>query len=139
MPTSGNRASMRAAETAFALAKAAGAGTEVTVVHVVREVGGVFQPPGSAIEERRAWLAAWGVLRHLQEMGRALGVPVTSDVVSAAEPAGAVLTEARLVGADLLVVGTEVRPGGGEQVHLGRQVERMLAEAPCVVLVVNAA
>lgn len=137
VPTNGSRASVRAAETAFSLAKAAGPGAEVTVVHVVREVGGLFLPPTAALDERRAWLAAWGILKHVQELGRALGVAVTSDVVSAVEPAGAVLTEARLIGADLLVVGTEVRPGG-EGVHLGRQVERMLAEAPCVVLVVNA-
>jgi Kef-type K+ transport system membrane component KefB len=133
VPTNGSQASRNAAEIGFALAAH---GEQVTVVHVITEQAHPyrFKPDNDAVEMRLN--TAHQIVQELQTLGEAGGASVSGRVETGPDPETVILDLAEAEGIDLLVMGTDVRPGS-ERLFLGPRVERILGGASCPVLVVN--
>jgi Kef-type K+ transport system membrane component KefB/nucleotide-binding universal stress UspA family protein len=135
VPTNGTLAARRAAETAYAIARAESSDCRVSVMHVAAETW--KEGTGSAsFRHREGRELAQDIVGHLAELGQGLGVEVDTIIRWGDDPAERILQEARVARADLIIVGTDLRPGA-RRLHLGREVERILAGATCPVLVVN--
>ena len=85
---------------------------------------------------RRELVARRQIVRAMAERGEAQGARVRA-VVETGEAETVIVETARQEGADLIVLGTDVRPGT-DRLFLGPRVERILRDAPCPVVVVNA-
>lgn len=135
VPTNGSMASRRAAEIAFAVA-AAEERAEVEVLTVpLQDTGPYHADPAGRLAERRLQVAHQ-IVDGLKELGRSLGVQSTATVLQGDNPDSVILDEVERGGHNLLVIGTDVRPGS-ERLHLGPRVERILVQAACPVLVLN--
>lgn len=134
VPTSGTAASQHAAEFAFRLATQAD--EQVTVVSVSQGASG----PGWAGTRddlaHREHDARRKMVDDLVELGHAQGVNVRGEVRMGPDVESSIFELVTRDNIDLIVVGTDVRPGSG-RLYLGPRVERILEEAPCAVLVVN--
>ncbi|HEX9952386.1 MAG TPA: cation:proton antiporter [Rubricoccaceae bacterium] len=168
VPTNGTPASRVAAEIAFLLATEPGedvvvltvaSGAEVPAEAVpgaetrdgdrrsaiaslwarVRTARGAAKPADTPTElegDDRESTARLQIAEALAERGRASGVRARAAVeVGVAETV--IVQTARREGVDLIVMGTTEKPGT-DRLFLGPRVERILRDAPCPVLVVNA-
>jgi nucleotide-binding universal stress UspA family protein len=133
VPTNGAMAARRAAEIAFALAK--DPTDEVTILNVTAQEPSPFDADGSGF--RRQMNSAHGIVDELRSLGEAQKVRVASEVRVGSSPEAAILELAREQKIDLILLGTDLRPGSS-RLFLGPRVERILNNAPCPVLVVNA-
>lgn len=127
VPTNGGSASRRAAELAFTLMD--GVGGRVTVLHVLRPT----------VRGARAWRAretASEIVEDLRTLGDALGVRVAAEVRVGHAPEQVIVDAARAGSIDVVVLGTDLRPGSS-RLHFGPRVERILEGAPCPVMVLN--
>jgi nucleotide-binding universal stress UspA family protein len=68
-------------------------------------------------------------------MGDTFGVSVATEVMIWNETTSGIISRAGS-DIDLIVVGTSVR-AGSRQLYLGPKVDRLLAEAPCPVIILN--
>ncbi|HKY47062.1 MAG TPA: universal stress protein, partial [Acidimicrobiia bacterium] len=132
LPTDGTMASRRAAELAFAVTEPDGM---VTVVHVVpKETSAVTavmaDEPATRLE------IGHQIAADLRRLGESFGVATETEVRMGPEPEEAILETARRINADLVVLGTSVRPAS-QRLFLGPRVERVLASCPCPVVVFN--
>jgi Kef-type K+ transport system membrane component KefB/nucleotide-binding universal stress UspA family protein len=135
VPTNGSEDSLRAAELAFRLA--AGKDCMVKFLHVI-----VRDAEGSLISDRTEQLEyALGrgqqIVAEMVTFGESLGVRCSGEVRIKESVAAGILVMITRHQVDLLLLGTNVRPGG-ERLFLGTEVERVLKSAPCPVIVVNA-
>ncbi len=133
VPTNGAPAARRAAQVAFALA--AGADDEVTIVNVAMRDASELDVDDSLF--RRQMNSAHGIVDELRTLGEAQNVRVAAEVRVGASPETAILEVAAERRIDLILLGTDVRPGS-PRLFLGPRVERILNNAPCPVMVVNA-
>jgi Kef-type K+ transport system membrane component KefB len=133
VPTNGSQAARHAGEIGFALA---GHGEQVIVLHVLAEQSHPyrFKPDEGAAEVRMN--TAREIVRELQALGEAHGASVSGRVERGPDPETVILDLVEAEQVDLIVMGTDVRPGS-ERLFLGPRVERILGGAPCPVLVVN--
>jgi Kef-type K+ transport system membrane component KefB len=133
VPTNGSLASRHAAEIGFALA---GQDAEVLVLNVVpdRSEAFRFKPDEEAGEIRMT--TAHEIVEELKTLGEAHGARVVARVDLGPDPESVILDVTEKERADLIILGTDVRPGS-VRLFLGPRVERVLGEAPCPVLVVN--
>jgi Kef-type K+ transport system membrane component KefB len=133
VPTNGSMASRHAAEIGFALASQ---DEEVLVLNVVPDQTHPyrFKPDEAARDVRLT--AARQIVEGLKVLGHAHGARVEARVETGTEPESVILDVTESAEVDLIVLGTDVRPGS-ERLFLGPRVERILAEAPCPVLIVN--
>ena len=127
VPTNGGSASRRAAELAFALME--GVGGRVTVLHVLR-------PTVRGVRTWRARETASEIVEDLRTLGDALGIRVAAEVRVGHAPEQVIVEEARAGRTDVVVLGTDLRPGSS-RLHFGPRVERILEGAPCPVMVLN--
>lgn len=135
VPSNGSQASRRAAELAFALAVE---GDElVTVLQVVEKNASDFQfdPSGVLVERQKS--VAHDNVNKLTELGEMKNVQTVSDVRVGSEPETVILEVAAQQQIDLIILGTNVGVGS-ERLYLGPRVERILSNAPCPVIVINA-
>ena len=134
VPTNGTAAAHHAAEFAFRLATQPD--EEVVVLSVSQGAAG----PGLAGTRidlaRREHDARRQMVDQLVALGSDQGVNVRGEVAVGPDVEDSVLEYTRRGNVDLIVLGTDVRPGSG-RLYLGQRVERLLEEAPCPVLVVN--
>jgi Kef-type K+ transport system membrane component KefB len=133
LPTTGTGYNRRAAEAAFAVARARGAVVEV--VHVVDS------PRENDLFAARPDLSpAKGLGREIVDneaaLGRQMGVRVETRVVVAAEPEAEIVSLAAETGADLVFLGSSVR-NVTQRAFFGHRVGHVLEEAPCPVAVVG--
>lgn len=135
VPSEGTVASRHAAELAFALAK--GTGTRVSVLNVVIQEPGPYRMDASGAAQQRQLAAAYQIVDNLRELGEARGVHPDTEVRVAADTTTAILHVADQLGHDLIILGTDVRPGS-ERLYLGPRVERIIAASKVPVIVVNA-
>ncbi|HEY0591763.1 MAG TPA: cation:proton antiporter [Thermoanaerobaculia bacterium] len=133
VPTNGAPAARRAAQVAFALA--AGTDDEVTILNVATRDTSELDADDSIF--RRQMNSAHGIVDELRALGEAQNVRVAGEVRVESSPEAAILDVAAERRIDLILLGTDVRPGSPRLV-LGPRVERLLTNAPCPVLVVNA-
>ena len=131
VPTNGKSASRVAAEIAFAIASPTT--EEVVVLNVVAPSRTGVR--GDRLDRQLGM--GYQVVEELSRLGESLGVRTRHDVRVGTEPEDVILEVADRSGIDLIVLGTAVR-AGSERLFLGGRVERILHEARCPVLVVNA-
>lgn len=131
--SNGSTASKRAAEVGFALAGPEG---EAVILQVVERSTTDFQFDSSGeLFQRQMTIAEHGV-DELRELGELQGVATSAEVRGHRSPDQAIIDRARELGADLIVLGTSISVGS-DRLYLGPRVERILANAPCPVVVVN--
>jgi nucleotide-binding universal stress UspA family protein len=132
IPTDGTPASRRAAELAFSVAES---DALVTVIHVVSRGSGLL---GSLVTDDPAHRLEIGhqIAGDIRQLGESFGVATETEVRMGPEPEDAILDTARRVNADLVVMGTSIRPASS-RLYLGPRVERVLVACPCPVVVLN--
>jgi nucleotide-binding universal stress UspA family protein len=120
VPVNGTSQSRRAAEVAFALARATGATVETFFVS---------QTDGHA----RTRLREESVLRDMVELAERYDVTITTRISKRSAPAGAILTEAGH-GFSMIVMGGSARPG--DELFFGNTVTAVLKDwkAPILML-----
>jgi Kef-type K+ transport system membrane component KefB len=134
VPTTGTVASRHAAELAFLLATEPD--EEVVLLTVAQSAGGLGRFVPATGLRRREIEARRQIAESLAERGRAHGAQARAAVeVGLVEVV--IARTARREEADLIVMGTDVKPGT-DRLFLGPRVERILRDAPCPVIVVNA-
>jgi nucleotide-binding universal stress UspA family protein len=134
VPTNGSRASKRAATLAVSMAE--GTDHHVAFLHVlVRDDDHLLMDAKSdsgEVELEQAYRA----LTELVKMGEERGVACSSEIRTAEGPARAIVSMANQPGqADLVILGTDVRPGN--RLYLGPRVEKVLQHCRASVIVVN--
>lgn len=164
VPTNGSLASRRAAEIAFALV--AGVGVEVAepaktavggengakaeinedatsdddysvvILRVVEENRSSYRLDVGGMQIARHLNVAQRTVEQLRQMGEMQGVATMGEVRVGDEPETTILNIARADDIDLIVLGTNIH-AGSERLYLGPRVERILANAPCPVIIVN--
>jgi Kef-type K+ transport system membrane component KefB/nucleotide-binding universal stress UspA family protein len=134
VPTDGSRAARHAAELGFAIAS--GEGDEVHVLHVVVDNTSSYflDAEGEMLEKQLE--VGQQIVANLRELGEMQGVETSSDVQVGTDPVAIILQVARHYNMDLIILGTDVRPGSS-RLFLGPRVERILKSAPCPVIVFN--
>lgn len=134
VPSDGSAAGRHAAELAFALAS--DAAVHVALLNVAVQQPGPYRMDASGAAEERQLAAANQIVDNLRQLGEARGVKPSTEVRVAADPVSAILAVAKQLEYDLIVLGTDVRPGS-ERLYLGPRVERILAAAEVPVIVIN--
>jgi nucleotide-binding universal stress UspA family protein len=137
VPTNGSGPARNAAEMAFYLADP-DEDDEVTVVNVIPEGELSSKQTLNVTEETRQRRRgiAHGIVTELKVLGESLGVVTHAEAILSETPEAGILATARSSSADLIVMGTGVRPGG-DSLFLGPRVERILATAKCPIVVFN--
>ena len=134
VPTNGSLAARHAAEFAFVLA--AGGDTEVVILNVIQRSDSPYDLPRAdrmRVERR----TAEQIVEELRVLGEGEGVHAYGQVIEGGTAEEVILRFARESDIDLVVLGTDVRPGS-ERLFLGPRVERILEGVHCPALVVNA-
>jgi len=122
VPTNGTAATRRATDLAFAIAPV---GSRVTGLHVIN-------PTRLGI---RGTLAS-DVTAEIAAIGSKLDLETGTEIREAESVEAGILSAIDDLGADLLVLGTNVR-AGSTRLHLGPRVEYLVRHAPCPVLILN--
>jgi Kef-type K+ transport system membrane component KefB/nucleotide-binding universal stress UspA family protein len=135
VPTNGSEYSVRAAELAFRLA--AERDCMVKFLHVI-----VRPSEGSLLSNKTEQLEfslgrGQQIVAEMVSYGESLGARCSGEVRIKESVAGGILEVIRRHEIDLLLLGSNIRPGG-ERLFLGVEVERVLKNATCSVIVVNA-
>lgn len=133
--SNGSAASRRAAEIAFAIASQPG--DEVLILQVVERTMADYQLDSEQKIFDRHMQTAQRSVDDLRELGQLGGVQTVAEVKPGREPEKIILQAAKDSGADLIVLGTSISIAT-ERLYLGPRVERILANAPCPVVVINA-
>lgn len=133
VPTNGSEKALRAAEFAFRLA--AGKDCVVTFVHVIAHNS------GSLVTNKTAQLEfslgrGQQIVSELVQLGESLGVRSSGVVRLKDSVSSGILEVISRHSIDLMLLGTNVRPGG-DRLFLGTSVERILKSTTCAVIVVN--
>ena len=135
VPTNGTPSARHAAEVAFALASSDVAEVFILSV-VVQDASSYHLDAGGSVFESRVGIAHQ-IVKALHDLGEAQGVYTTMEVRVGANAETTILEFARGRSIDLIVLGTGLR-SGSERLFLGPRVERILNNAPCPVVVMNA-
>lgn len=138
VPVSGTAASRTAQEFAFSLA--ANVRAEVQLLHVVTRSSGSGAErrwwPGIAYAQVRDRSgSADRLVRAAEAFAREQGTTTQSFIRESGTPAHSIIDLARERGAEMIVVGAEVRLAEGRP-FLGHNAEGIIREAPCTVVVV---
>jgi nucleotide-binding universal stress UspA family protein len=132
VPTGGTATARRAAELAFALAHDDG---EVLAFHVVDTASTTGMATGRSSSPAVRLAIGQEVVEDIRQIGATFGVSVATEVMIWNETTSGIISRAGS-DIDLIVVGTSVR-AGSRRLYLGPKVDRLLAEAPCPVIILN--
>lgn len=135
IPTNGSMAARRAAEVAFSMASGDDE-VDVTVLTVPLKEGESHRGEMAGNLRERRLEVSQQIVQNLEELGISLGAEPTGTVREGDDPETVILEEIEAQGHDLLVIGTDVRPGS-DRLHIGPRVERILYGASCPVLILN--
>ncbi|CAM3332737.1 cation:proton antiporter [Rhodothermus bifroesti] len=133
VPTNGSVASQHAAEIAYLLADEPS--HEVLLLSVMQRPSPENLLEAALLERERE--VRRQILDELVARAVARGVRARSLIETGAEVETVIVDVARREGVDLILLGTDVRPGS-DRLFLGPRVERILNSAPCPVVVFNA-
>ena len=134
VPTNGSKASKRAAEVAFGIAYHQH--DQVHILNVVEGKQGYSEMDiEGSLKERRLTFAHQTV-EELKKLGESLDVNTFTEIEIGEEPDSVILKMASENDFDLIILGTDVRPGS-DKLYLGPRVERILNNASCPVIIVN--
>jgi Kef-type K+ transport system membrane component KefB/nucleotide-binding universal stress UspA family protein len=134
VPTNGSMASRRAAQVAFALAS--NNSQEVHILKVIEEKEDIYHLDVDGGIKERQYIFAYQVTEELKKLGESLSINTFSEVEVGADTQSVILKMANEKNFDLIVLGTDIRPGS-ENLYIGPSVESVLNNATCPVLVVN--
>jgi nucleotide-binding universal stress UspA family protein len=136
VPTNGSLASKRAAEVAFGIAYHDH--DQVHILNVVesKDSFASLDIEGTVTERRLSF--AYQIVSELKKLGESLNVKTFTEVEVGEEPDKVILKMSREKNFDLIILGTDIRPGT-DKLYLGPRVERILNNCACPVLVVNGA
>lgn len=141
VPTDGSDLSVRALDQAIQLAKALG--SRLTVLHAQPPVPLPILGMGDAIDPvtidamvRATREGAEAVMNAALAQVQAAGLQASQQAVEQASPHLAIVTAARELGCDLIVMASHGRKGL-EGLLLGSETQKVLATSPCPVLVVR--
>lgn len=134
VPTDGSKASKRAAEVAFSIATKTD-----DEVHILRVIEGKikldnFEQKDHLIE--RQFNYAQEIVMELKGIGESLSVNTFTRLELGENPESVILDIAKENKFDLVILGSDVRPGS-DKLYLGPRVEKILANCTCPVIVVN--
>ncbi|MFN3871807.1 MAG: cation:proton antiporter [Ignavibacterium sp.] len=134
VPSNASLASKRAAELAFSLVSSED--EEVIILTVIETKKDVYNldVEGNVRERQKSF--AMQSLLELKRLGESLGVKVNVFVEFGSDVENTILNKAIEFKADLVIVGTDVRPAG-ESLYIGPRVERILNNCTCPVAVFN--
>ena len=125
VPLTGTNISRRAAEVALSLGK----DSVITALYV-------GQPKrGKAVSKRLDRRHAREILKDIAEMASRSGLKLETRIVSGANPAKAILAEAKKGAHDLIVMGVSPRPG--DKLFFGDTAAAILATLPCSTLLLS--
>ncbi len=135
VPTNGSLASKRAAEVAFGIAY-----HDYDQVHILNVIEAKEDYSASldlegSLRERRLTFAHQTV-EELKILGESLNVNTFTEIEIGGEPGSVILKMSSEKNFDLIVLGTDIRPGA-DKLYLGPRVEKILNNCTCPVLVVN--
>lgn len=134
IPTNGSTAAKNAAELGFFIAKS-DKNKEVLVLNVIMDdLRPVQNIKESTIENRNQF--AHDSVNELKRLGEAFGVKTETMVERGESPEDKIHEIASENDIDLIIVGTNIRPGTN-RLYLGPRVENILEASPCPVLVFN--
>jgi nucleotide-binding universal stress UspA family protein len=134
VPTNGSVAARHAAELGFAVAS--DEGDEVVILHVVIDnTSRYFLDADGEMFEKQLEIGQQ-MVNELRELGQVRSVKTSTDIRVETDPETIILNIAQEYNMDLIILGTDVRPGS-ERLFLGPRVERILKNAPCPVIVFN--
>jgi len=134
VPTNGSLASRHAAELGFFIAKS-DKDKEVLAMNVVtNELRPVYDTNQMYVQNKN--LFAQEAVDELKKLGEAYGVKTESMVVNGQNPEDTIAEIAETNQIDLIIVGTNVRPGSN-RLYLGPRVENILQLSPCPVVIFN--
>ncbi len=134
VPTNGSLAARRAAQVAFALAS--DNSHEVHILKVIEEKKDVYQLDLEGSIKERQFMFAFQTVEELKNLGESLSVNTFVEVEVGVDVETTILETAKEKNFDLIVLGTDIRPGS-EKLYIGPRVERVLNNAPCPVLLIN--
>ncbi len=134
IPTNGSLAARRAAQVAFALASEKS--QEVHILKVIEENKDTYHLDIEGSIKERQFMFAFQIIEELKILGESLSVNTFAEVEVGLDAETSILEIARDRKFDLIVLGTDIRPGS-EKLYIGPRVERVLNNAPCPVLLVN--
>ncbi|MBK7500766.1 MAG: cation:proton antiporter [Ignavibacteriales bacterium] len=134
VPTNGSLAARRAAQVAFALAS--DISQEVHILKVIEEKEDIYNLDMEGSIKERQFTFAYQITEELKKLGESLSVNTFSEVEIGTDTESVILEMAKEKNFDLIVLGTDIRPGS-EKLYIGPRVERVLNNAPCPVLLVN--
>lgn len=134
VPTNGSQAAKNAAELAFFIAKSDD-DKEVLALNVMMdEIRPVHTIKESYMENKDRF--ANQSVQELKELGEAFGVKTEAMIVKGKSPEEKIVDIAGSNKIDLIIVGTNIRPGSN-RLYLGPRVENILQTSPCPVIVMN--
>ena len=134
VPTNGSLAARRAAQVAFALAS--DISQEIHIIKVIEEKEDIYNLDMEGSIKERQFTFAYQITEELKKLGESLSVNTFSEVEIGTDTESVILEMAKEKNFDLIVLGTDIRPGS-EKLYIGPRVERVLNNAPCPVLLVN--
>lgn len=134
VPTNGSLAARRAAQVAFAIAN--DKTQEVHILKVIEENKDIYHLDVEGSIKERQFMFAFQIIEDLKNLGESLSVNTFADVEVGVDAESSILETAKERKFDLIVLGTDIRPGS-EQLYIGPRVERVLNNAPCPVMLVN--
>jgi Kef-type K+ transport system membrane component KefB/nucleotide-binding universal stress UspA family protein len=134
VPTNGTLTARRAGELAFALA--ASGTEEVVVLNVVVQDRTSYRRAMKEGAVERQLGSSYQIVEKLCALGESVGARTKAEVRVGAALEKVILETVERHRIELIILATDLRPGS-DRLFLGPNVERVLTNAPCPVIVVN--
>lgn len=135
VPTNGSEAAKNAVDLGLFLAKS-DRRREVSILNVVIDHYADTPYHVRKFKKDNEIKIANNIMSDLQEMGEAMGVKTQTLVERGESPEQAIYNFTVDNEIDLVILGTNVRPGS-HRLYLGHRVEKILQQSPCPVLILN--
>lgn len=135
VPSNGSEAAKNAADLGFSIAKS-DPGYEVSILNVVVDEYADSPYHVRNFKKDNEEKIAGDIMQSLKELGEAMDVKTHTVVERGESPEEAIYAFAVDNKIDLIILGTNVRPGS-HRLYLGHRVETILAQSPCPVLIFN--
>ncbi|MGH7886044.1 MAG: universal stress protein, partial [Thermodesulfobacteriota bacterium] len=134
VPTNGTMSAKNAAEVAFSLSSSEN--SEVIILNVVvkDENPWRYETQRETVEHRLG--ISHQIVDELREIGESRGVLTMGDVRVGPDLETVILDVVDKEKIDIIILGTNIR-AGSERLFLGPRVEKILANAPCPVIIFN--
>lgn len=135
VPTNGSEAAKNAVDLGFYIAKS-DPRKEISILNVIVEKHDTTPYHVRQFKQENEMKIAQNIISDLKEIGEAMDVHTHTVVERAESPEQAIYDFTVDNEIDLIILGTNVRPGS-HRLYLGHRVETILEESPCPVLVLN--